>query len=74
MITCMPDSRNAKIVFCTNVSEEMKKQVEDIMKESQNPYESFVDMFGHEKFHYMPSTNTFYFVNEEENEDDSTTI
>lgn len=70
MITRMPDSRNAKIIFCTNIPEEMKKQVENIMKESQNPYESFANIFGHEKFYYMPSTNTFYFVNKEKTEDD----
>lgn len=62
--TSMPNTKNARIIFLTGISEKQVKQVYDIMKESENPYESFVNTFGHDAFVYMPSTNTFYFLNE----------
>lgn len=38
---------------------EKVKQIEDILKESEDPYESFVNTFGIGSFIYNPELHTF---------------
>ena len=56
------DTKSANLIF-KDITDEEIDQINQIMKESANPYESFVNTFG-DKFHinYDYTMNTFYFA------------
>ena len=46
-----------------NVPESIKEKVRDILRESENPYESFVHTFGKDVVKYDELRNAFIFDN-----------
>ena len=49
-------------VFVDSPTDENLKKVNDILRESITPYESFVHTFGKERVRYDERTNAFYFT------------